>query len=60
MLSVGGAKGGGSDSIFHLNNQTVTTNYTLLGAYNAVSAGPITIAAGVTVTIDPNAVWTIV
>lgn len=56
----GGASGGGSDAIFWQNDQTVTTPYTILSGKNAMSAGPITIGTGVTVTIPSGSVWTIV
>jgi len=60
----GGATGGGTDKIFNENGQTVTTDYTLgttLGeAANAVSAGPVSIDSGVTVTIPAGSNWVIV
>jgi hypothetical protein len=56
----GGATGGGSDDIFVENGQTVTTNYTLTAGKNAMSAGPISINSGITVTVPSGAVWTIV
>jgi hypothetical protein len=56
----GGATGGGSDDVFYENGQTVTTNYTLTSNKNAVSAGPITINSGVTVTVPSGASWVIV
>jgi len=60
----GGAVGGGSDKVFMENGQTVTTNYTIGtefgAACNALSAGPITINNGITVTIDSGDNWTIV
>jgi len=52
--------GGGSDHIFYENGQTVTTDYTLTTNTNAVSAGPITIASGVTVTIPSGSTWVVV
>lgn len=55
-----GATGGGSDQVFFENNQTVTTSYTLSTNKNAVTAGPVTIANGATVTIPTGAVWTVV
>ena len=55
-----GATGGGSDKIFWENGQTVTTNYTITNNYNAMSAGPITINNGITVTIGTGEHWTIV
>jgi len=48
----GGATGGGSDAVFYLNDQTVTTDFTIAANQNAVSAGEITIANGITVTIS--------
>lgn len=56
----GGATGGGSDQVFFENGQTVGTNYTLTTNKNAVSAGPITISAGITVTIPSGSNWAIV
>lgn len=56
----GGATGGGSDEVFFENGQTVTTNYTITDGKNAMSAGPITINSGVTVTVGTGEVWTIV
>lgn len=56
----GGATGGSSDDIFYENGQTVTTNYTLTANKNAMSAGPITINSGVTVTVPSGASWVVV
>lgn len=56
----GGATGGGSDTVFFENGQTVTTNYTLTTGKNAVTAGPITINNGVTVTVPSGQSWVIV
>ena len=56
----GGATGGGSDQVFYENGANVTTDYTISTNKNALSAGPITINSGVTVTIPANSVWTIV
>ena len=56
----GGATGGGADQVFVENGQTVTTNYTLTTNKNAMSAGPIVVNAGVTVTIPSGASWVIV
>ena len=54
------ATGGGSDQIFYLNGQTITTSYTIPSNQNAMTAGPISINAGATVTISSPTVWTIV
>jgi hypothetical protein len=56
----GGATGGSSDDIFYENGQTVTTDYTLSTGKNAMSAGPISINSGVTVTVPSGASWTVV
>jgi hypothetical protein len=56
----GGATGGGTDDIFYENGQTVTTSYTITTGKNAMSAGPITINTGITVTIPTGASWSIV
>ena len=62
--SGGGAVGGGSDKLFMENGTTMTTNYTIgteFGATaNAVSAGPITINAGVVLTIPAGSTYTVV
>lgn len=55
-----GAVGGGTDSVFYLNGQTVNTSYTIQAGLNAMSAGPITIANGAVVTIADGSTWTIV
>lgn len=56
----GGATGGGSDTVFIENGQTVTVDYTLSTGKNAVSASPVTVNSGVTVTIPSGASWVIV
>lgn len=58
--SLGGATGGGTDAVFYLNDQTITNDYTLSGTQNAMTAGPITIATGKTVTVSSGATWTVV
>lgn len=42
------------------NANTISANYTIGTNNNAVSAGPITVASGVTVTVPSGSVWTIV
>ena len=56
----GGATGGSSDDVFYENGQTVTTSYTLSTGKNAMSAGPVTINAGATVTVPSGQSWVIV
>jgi hypothetical protein len=56
----GGASGGGSDQVFYENDQTVTTNYTISTNKNAVTAGPVTINSGITVTVPSGSTWVVV
>tara|TARA_R100001460_G_scaffold44820_3_gene81738 strand:+ start:7610 stop:9151 length:1542 start_codon:yes stop_codon:yes gene_type:complete len=56
----GGATGGGSDEVFYENGQNVTTDYTITNGKNAMSAGPITINSGVTVTVGSGETYTVV
>lgn len=56
----GGATGGGANEVFVENDQTVTVNYTITTGKNAMSAGPIEVDDGVTVTVPDGSVWTVV
>ena len=56
----GGAVGTGTDKVFYENDISVAQNYTISSGKNAMSAGPITLAASVTVTIPSGSVWTVV
>lgn len=56
----GGATGGGGDQVFYENDQTVTASYSIPADQNAVTAGPVTIASGATVTVPTGAVWVVV
>ena len=58
--TAGGASGGGTDQVFYEHDQTVTTNYSLGANKNAITAGPITINTGVTVTVPSTSNWVIV
>lgn len=55
-----GARGGGTDKVFFENDQLVTTDYTITTGKNAVSAGPVEVDTGVTVTIPSGSTWTVV
>ena len=55
----GGATGGGTDTVFVENGQTITTSYTLSTSKNAMSVGAITINSGVVVTIPSGARWVV-
>lgn len=57
---VGGATGGGTDAVFYENDTTVTTNYTITAGKNAMTAGPVTINSGVTVTVPSGSSWVVV
>lgn len=52
--------GGGTNEIFYENDKTITENYTITTNKNAISAGPITIDAGVSVTVPSGSTWSIV
>jgi len=56
----GGALGGGTNQIFYENDQTETNNYTISTNKNAMTAGPVTINSGVTVTVPTGSTWVIV
>jgi hypothetical protein len=58
--SVAPGTGGGTDRVFIQNSQVVNTSYTVPAGLNAMSAGPIEIAANATVTITDGSYWTIV
>tara|TARA_R110001606_G_scaffold28530_2_gene90175 strand:+ start:141 stop:2762 length:2622 start_codon:yes stop_codon:yes gene_type:complete len=56
----GGGGGAGGESGLIPNSATVASNYSLASGSNAVSAGPMTVATGVTVTIPTGSRWAIV
>ena len=60
--SGGGATGGGTptEQIFLETETTIDQTYTISSGYNASTAGPVTIASGVTVTIPSGSVWVII
>ena len=58
--SSSGGGGSGGESGLLANSATVATNYSLASGSNAVSAGPITINSGITVTIPTGSRWAIV
>jgi len=59
-VPAGAPTGGGSEKVFYENENSVDTNYSLTSNFNAVSAGPVTVASGVTVTIPAGQAWVIV
>lgn len=54
-----GGGGGASEGIFYENEQSLSTNYTIVATKNAMTAGPITINDGVTVTIETGGRWVV-
>lgn len=54
-----GLTGGGNDKVFLVYSNRVTTSYTIDSNSNALTAGPITIDSGATVTIPVGSTWTI-
>jgi len=48
-----------SNGIF-VNSQTVATDYTVPSGSNAMSAGPVTVNSGITVTVSSGSVWTVI
>jgi hypothetical protein len=55
----GGATGGGTNEVFIENDQNVTANYTIPSTKNAMTTGPITVDAGVTVTVSSGSRWVV-
>lgn len=53
----GGATGSGGDQVFVETSQTVTASYTLSSGFNAITASPLTVESGVTVTVPSGAAW---
>ena len=58
----GGATGSSGEEVFWENEAQIDNNYTISssGTTNAMSAGPITVASGVTITVPSGSVWVIV
>lgn len=57
-----GQVGGGAQAqgVVYENGQTISSNYTMTSGNNGSSAGPITVATGITVTIPSGSRWVIV
>ena len=43
-----------------VNKQTVAADYTIAVGYNALSAGPVTVNSGITVTVSSGSTWAVV
>ena len=42
-----------------VNNKTISTSYSIPSGYSGTSAGPITVASGVTVTVPTGSRWVV-
>jgi len=56
---VTGASVTASNAMF-INSQTVAVDYTIAVGYNALSAGPVTVNGGITVTVSAGSSWAVV
>jgi len=43
----------------HVNNQTISTSYSIPSGYAASSVGPITLSTGVSVTVPSGSRWVV-
>lgn len=59
-MTIDGNALGASSGVFYENDTNVSSNYTITANKNAMSAGPITIDSGVTVTVPSGSAWTVV
>tara|TARA_R100000008_G_C3478653_1_gene112695 strand:- start:121 stop:561 length:441 start_codon:yes stop_codon:yes gene_type:complete len=62
-----GATGGGTNKVFWENEKTIDYNYTITNNHNALTAGPVTVAAtgngdgsAVVVTVGDGETWTVI
>ena len=56
----GGATGGGTDQWALEHDNTITTSYTISTGKNVISAGPLTVNSGATITVPSGSNWVIV
>ena len=59
-VPAGAPTGGGTEKVFYENENAVDADYTLTTNFNAVTAGPVTVASGVTITVPTGQAWVIV
>ena len=52
--------GGGGNKAFYENDQTISVDYTIPATSNAMTAGPVTINSGVTITVPSGSTWTVI
>lgn len=60
ILGSGNLIVGAQQDVFYENSQTLSSSYTITSGKSAMSAGPVTLATGVTVTIPSGSRWVIV
>jgi len=51
---------GATGTPIQLNGQTISQDYTFPTGYNGLTAGPVTVANGVTVTVTSGCEWSVV
>ena len=51
--------GGGSDQVFFTNSNLITVSFSVPSNINAMSAGPVTVSPGATVSVGVNARWVV-
>lgn len=59
-IKLAGATGGGDDRVFFENDVVITTSYTITQNKNAITAGPVSLNPGITITVPTGSTWTIV
>tara|TARA_R100000406_G_scaffold81677_1_gene63530 strand:+ start:14454 stop:14759 length:306 start_codon:yes stop_codon:yes gene_type:complete len=60
VVEVGAGGATVADDCIYENSQTISNNYTISTNKNAMSAGPITVNASVTVTVPSGSTYTII
>jgi len=56
----GGATGASGEKIIYENEKQIDNSYTIATNFNAMTAGPVVLADGASVTIQTGSAWTIV
>ena len=56
----GGAEGPPGDQVVYYNDKAFTADYEIETERNGMSAGPITVEAGVTITVPDGARWVVI
>ena len=56
---IGGASGGGGNPFVYENDITISVDYTITTNKNAMSAGPLSLNSGITVTVPSGSTWVV-